>query len=561
MAAAILYLMVLFGVIVASVGTTKINDYLESCGFTEKMKQAPEDYLHALAVFVGWAPFSLFLLLAFVNQRLRTCLRNCNITNDPQGGRVFNAVATGMLERMSEWHWGSVSSKITVIGLVVLFTEVIVGKAVVVFLSWFSALLADVSLGLVVLIFFLVGIFMFLNPAIPGIPVYLCAGVLLPAAVMGEGWQTSGLSQPPLEFWYGIGLASAVSVLLKFVAIAIQQEVIGRRLGAYVTVRSFCQINSKFMRGAKLVLQDRGCTSGKAMILIGGPDWPTSVVTGIMKLSLLQMLVGSMPIVLLIIPSVLVGGFNLISSLSDLWSTLANVVTLFAFAIQGAALIGAGLVIDRAVEERAMDLAAMPYDAEVMALEKKLEKYEQARRLCTTWRDPKSPLWPRVLLVTTNLMVIFACYAAIFYSSRTFRPFAVSDSIADLPGGVGHLIVYPAGWLVLGCFVCAWLLFDIYRRWARCETLSFLDRHVVLGIPAESDGVPLTLRDGEHPKPPQGLPPGSKYGRSEQPARASPEADVSPPSSTPQSPTMTPPEAPAKNHQILNNPLLVSDHC
>jgi hypothetical protein len=41
------------------------------------------------------------------------------------------------------------------------------------------------------------------------------------------------------------------------------------------------------------VLEDpKYLTTGKVAILVGGPDWPTSVTTGILGISLVPMLIG-----------------------------------------------------------------------------------------------------------------------------------------------------------------------------------------------------------------------------------------------------------------------------
>ena len=45
----------------------------------------------------------------------------------------------------------------------------------------------------------------------------------------------------------------------------------------------------------------------KVCILVGGPDWPTSVLTGILGLDVFEMLLGSCPILLLIAPTCMAG--------------------------------------------------------------------------------------------------------------------------------------------------------------------------------------------------------------------------------------------------------------
>ena len=158
-------------------------------------------------------------------------------------------------------------------------------------------------------VFLVVGILMFLCPIIPGPPIYVCAGVLLPWALLDDDERAATSGPAPTSFWLGVALASALATGLKFLAIVLQQELIGARLGRIVWVRAWCSINSTFMRSARCVLEEpKPPTWGKVAILCGGPDWPTSVLTGILGLSLTQMLVGTMPIFFLIAPCVCAGG-------------------------------------------------------------------------------------------------------------------------------------------------------------------------------------------------------------------------------------------------------------
>ena len=46
-------------------------------------------------------------------------------------------------------------------------------------------------------------------------------------------------------------------------------------------------------------------------VLCGGPDWPTSVLTGILRLDVKQMILGSTPFLLLNTPTVMAGAFVL----------------------------------------------------------------------------------------------------------------------------------------------------------------------------------------------------------------------------------------------------------
>ena len=73
------------------------------------------------------------------------------------------------------------------------------------------------------------------------------------------------------------------------------------------------------------------------MILCGGPDWPTSVATGIMGLDVWKMLLGSLPVVLLIVPSCLLGACQLMDERPG-WDVASNLWTMCAVGTQ----VGAG---------------------------------------------------------------------------------------------------------------------------------------------------------------------------------------------------------------------------
>ena len=57
------------------------------------------------------------------------------------------------------------------------------------------------------------------------------------------------------------------------------------------------------------------------------------------------MLIGSIPVVFLIAPCVLTGGFLLIGVVSDIWETASNLVTLATLAVQGGAMVGMLIVV------------------------------------------------------------------------------------------------------------------------------------------------------------------------------------------------------------------------
>ena len=58
----------------------------------------------------------------------------------------------------------------------------------------------------------------------------------------------------------------------------------------------------------KIVLS-KPMSVAKVSILVGGPDWPTSVMCGILHLDPVGVLLGTTPVALLILPTILAGSF------------------------------------------------------------------------------------------------------------------------------------------------------------------------------------------------------------------------------------------------------------
>ena len=134
-------------------------------------------------------------------------------------------------------------------------------------------------------IFVLYTVAMFLLPPVPGVPVYLALGIVLPA----QGHETLGeqvevhhlftlcaLTKVRTGWTGSIFYSVAIGLMLKLTASAMQQKLVGENLSHLVKVRQFVGINSAFIKAMRLVLEKDGFGLAKVCILIGGPDWPVS---------------------------------------------------------------------------------------------------------------------------------------------------------------------------------------------------------------------------------------------------------------------------------------------
>ncbi|CAE7624789.1 unnamed protein product [Symbiodinium microadriaticum] len=250
-----------------------------------------------------------WLALSCLNQKVRKWRGLPTITYEEQLW-LTQRVSFQVEAMRLDWDWISIFMKMYVFGLLMLL-YVTFPILLNIFLSWLSSALQGFDFGLVCLCIVLAGMCCFLLPPVPGVPVYLFAGIII-------------ADKCPLGFEAGAGIAIAVGFLLKLMACAMQQKLIGERLGANLTIRTQVGINTPMIRAIEAVLREPGMSMGKVSILCGGPDWPTSVLAGILHLSLLECELGTLPIVFFVAACSLSGSFYLKQHESELWDRAAT---------------------------------------------------------------------------------------------------------------------------------------------------------------------------------------------------------------------------------------------
>ena len=109
-------------------------------------------------------------------------------------------------------------------GLLYLTLQVIAMKVIVWFCSALNYILAPLHPAIVIVAFLGIGLAMFLIPVIPGVPVYVFAGAVLPAAFANSlnpnpdvHWVVAAqqTGQPPTGCWVGLGGATIAAATLK----------------------------------------------------------------------------------------------------------------------------------------------------------------------------------------------------------------------------------------------------------------------------------------------------------------------------------------------------------
>merc|ERR1719272_505828 len=171
---------------------------------------------------------------------------------------------------MRNWDWLAMTFKLYALGLLIV-VYVLSPRILNVFLAWLKDALSDLPFGLILVMVWFSGMCCFLLPPVPGVPVYIFGGMIV-------------ADQCPAGFWPGVMICIALGFVMKLCACTIQQKLIGEMLGSSISIQQQCGIHKSGIRAIECVLRERGWTLGKVSILCGGPDWPTSVMAGVLKL-------------------------------------------------------------------------------------------------------------------------------------------------------------------------------------------------------------------------------------------------------------------------------------
>lgn len=323
-----------------------------------------------------------------------------------------------------------------------------------VFLSWLDEDIKKREFGVVCLLFYVAGLVMFLLPPVPGVPVYIAAGAIIVSRAKQEEW---------LDFYSGLAFAACLGLVLKLNAVAMQQKLIGEALGRYVYIQQLVGVHRTSIRAIEKILKRPGLTFEKVAILCGGPDWPTSVLTGILRLSLPQMLLGTLPCFFLIIPCVLAG-----SSLhEENLKTLSPMLIVLVGVSQGGMMLAALLFIAKESERSYAELSKPLPEHEIL-----VKRTEEVARLNAAYK--RATVWAKlncvqkVLLSVAVTLEVGSCWTCFFVGGLCFRKFSIGGDIAASyeDGGLHgkwYKMVKPPGEMVLLAIAAGVVLFFLYK--------------------------------------------------------------------------------------------------
>lgn len=420
----------------------------------------------------------LYLVVAVVKQGVRRMCGNTQVRhtgstkalNDDGNDGIVTVEAQRLLNWAQSWDRRSRVFTFAVYwGIAFVVMNVIIAQFTLLFLSWLVEQTSQMPLGSVTAILMGVGLTMFLLPPVPGVPIYLTLGIV----IIPVGRESLGLTG-------SIAYAMVVSTTVKLLACTIQQKLIGGLLQHHVGVRQFVGVNSKVIRSMKLILAEPGLGLAKCSVLVGGPDWPTSVLCGIMNLNLIPILVGTLPIIFLIFPTLLTGCFTYMGGLQVdgeygqeeefPWAdTMATVCAAMTGLMQFGSMVVAAYYLEQTVSQRGDELEAMPFDEEVMAADAALEDAKKAYEEVTEW--DMVPFWAKSVLSGSLTCIIVSCYMLMSLQDLCFAEYQLTYTIDEHLGGDWTALVLPLGLVAIGLFLVSVVLLLVFTTWAKVRTM------------------------------------------------------------------------------------------
>mmetsp|Transcript_10840 Transcript_10840/g.12505 ORF Transcript_10840/g.12505 Transcript_10840/m.12505 type:complete len:875 (+) Transcript_10840:413-3037(+) len=441
---------------------------------------ADSDWVKALILFF-LVPLVIFILvIGFIIQSVRkyTPLGK-KLKSEEERNYIVSEETMHFLRRAKDWEWGSVLLKSLWIGVILFVVAVIVGRVTNIFLSWLSEILVTLPLYMTTVIFIFVGLGMFMLPPVPGLPVYLAGGIVLASNAQGDetGW----------SFINAAMYACFIVYILKLLAIVLQQKVIGQMYGRKsVAIRAAVNINSMDLRAMKVILSKPGFTFPKICILVGGPDWPTSVLTGILGLPLSQMLIGSLPVIVIVFPMGFSGAVLTLTDEDNVLLQYSPAMLTLSLMIQGLALILAVHFTKKARDEKIEEIEEKaPIDEEVREYQEAKQAAVQVKNDFIHW-DAIGKHY-RIGHCVANVFMITSIHILQFLGTLCFLPFEVQNSIdEDLDGSVFN-VVTDLGWFVLGMFTVACLYLIVFTRALNKRVSEELKENENQKLKAEAD--------------------------------------------------------------------------
>ena len=182
-------------------------------------------------------------------------------------------------------------------------------------------------------------------------------------------------------------------------------------------------------------------------------------------------MIGTLPIVLLILPTCLMGALIYMASLDSEtgnpeipWAgTAATICASVTAFVQFGSMIVAAYYLERTGEKRQEEIDAIEIDEEVKEADDRDEQLKKCYSSVTQWRSIS--VLQKIVLSSAVACITASCYMVQFFSSLCFRGHELTDSIHENLEGSFLNLFLPLGWIAVGLFCVSIILLRIFIRW------------------------------------------------------------------------------------------------
>ncbi len=201
-----------------------------------------------------------------------------------------------------------------------------------------------------------------------------------------------------------------------------------------------------------------------------------------MDLPLLPVLVGTLPVFVLIVPTVLAGSFTYMASEQKEdgspefpWAgTASTICAALAAIVLFGCILSAAFYTEQAMSTRKDELEEIEIDEAVRTADEKQVDIRNAYKVVTKWK--KVPVWAQMILILSLSSMITSCYMIQLFQDDAFTEYQLTYTIDDHLGGNWRNLVKPVGWGGLLLFVCSLFLLFIFNSWAKYKAQLYLKK-------------------------------------------------------------------------------------
>jgi hypothetical protein len=423
------------------------------------------DWMKALFLLILWPILPAYFLLECIHQRVRAALACCRLIETSRDCRALTEEARERWDHMAEWDWASVLQKSIILGIAYFVLNVGATLGTTIFLSWLAETIAEWSLYAILGILFMVGMSLFLIPVVPGLPIYLVAGIVV----------VQKAQRDDLSFEVGVGIASLLCWAIKLASNIVLMKFVGEPFSDNVSVKMTVGTHTPTMRAAAIVLTEKGLTPPKVSVLVGGPDWPTAVICAMLKVPVFSMLVGTSPVFFLIVPVVISAAYLLRSlqsredgddELADTYANISTYMMMVSAVVQMGSMVVAGMYLQavKTVHKEELD-EAREEDKPILEAVAKAEKEAKVFKAKTAWNLMPCPL--KGVLFVGSVSVCAMMHICLEYFCSAFKAFALTDTIGGTLGGNPLNVIKQWGWASIAALGLGVLCLQVCKAWCK----------------------------------------------------------------------------------------------